>query len=106
MNSIKSINEDNMEFVLGSDEIKFVEGIVSEPMMISVPHTIALLKVDDAADIPSIKSVIRESVNPAKWVCVSVSEEQIVVDSIGNVIILIMDREAETLHQNFLDLVS
>lgn len=104
MTSIKSINDENIEYVLGTDEIQFVEGIVSEPMMSSQPHTVALLRVADDANIEDIKSKIKANVNPAKWVCVSVPEDQIVVDNIGNLVILIMDRESEPFHKNFLSL--
>ena len=40
-----------------------------------------------------------------KWVCVGVDPDNIIVDSIGDIVILIMsDTDAQDLHQAFLSL--
>ena len=51
------------------------------------------------------KKEILEEVNPRKWICVGVEEDKVIVDSIGDLVILIMDNNyPETLHENFKNL--
>jgi hypothetical protein len=57
------------------------------------------------ADIEKLKSEIKENVNPNKWVCVGVDPSNIIVDNIGDLVILIMsDTDAQALHSAFLAL--
>ena len=59
----------------------------------------------EGADIEQIKTAIKENVDPQKWICVGVDPEKIIVDNIGDIIILIMsDDQGEALHNAFLAL--
>lgn len=98
------INEENIAYFLGTNEIAYTEAVSSEPMISSVAHSVALIRVEDGADIEDIKAKIKASVDPIKWICVGVEEDEVIVDSIGNLVILIMDVNAETIHQSFLAL--
>lgn len=102
--NITAINDENIEYFLGTADIEYAEAIASEPMMSSIAHSIALVKVDDQADIEDIKSKIKSNVDGRKWICVGVDDDQIIVDNIGNLVILIMDRNSEVLHESFLSL--
>ena len=47
----------------------------------------------------------KENVDPMKWVCVGVDTKNILVDNIGDVLILVMSDEAgKALHEAFLSL--
>lgn len=98
------IDGDNMSYFLGSDEIALVEGLASEPMMSSQAHSVVLLRAEEGADIDAMMTVIKTSVDPRKWICVGVEEDEVIVDHIGDLVILIMDHEAEALHESFLKL--
>ena len=100
------ITKDNLEGYTGLKELEFESGIASESSVGSIAHSVVLLRVKDDADIEKIKKDIKANVNPRKWICVGVDdEENVIVDNIGNTIILIMDNEiAEDLHENFLSL--
>ncbi|MDI9488487.1 MAG: hypothetical protein QM222_04050, partial [Bacillota bacterium] len=64
-----------------------------------------LVRAKEGADIEKIKTDIKDNVNPMKWVCVGVSEENVIVDSIGDIIFLVMsDNQAQALHNAFLAL--
>ena len=68
-------------------------------------YSLVLVRTKEGADIKKIKTDIKENVNPNKWICVGVSEENIIVDSIGDVIFLVMsDNGAKPLHEAFLAL--
>lgn len=97
------LTKDNLKGYTGLDDLEFEEGIASESMVGSIAHSVVLVKVDDKQDINKIKKDIKENINPRKWLCVGVDdEENVIVDNIGNVVILIMDNDiAQELHNNF-----
>ena len=73
--------------------------------MSSIAHSVVLIRLDDTSNINSIKEEIKEKVNPKKWICVEVEEENVMVESKGNLILLVMDNEyASLIKDNFLAL--
>lgn len=90
------INADNIEYFLGSSDIDYKEALASEPAMSSIPHSVVLLRVNEGADVEAIKTTIKENVNPAKWLCVEVTPENIIVENKGDLVILIMVEEQVT----------
>ena len=84
------LNDENVEYFLGTSDIDYKEGLASEPMMSSIAHSVVLVRMNEGADIEAAKTKIKESVNPRKWICVEVSEDDVIVDSRGDMIILIM----------------
>jgi hypothetical protein len=92
-------------YFLGKDDIEFESAIASEPIISPSAYSLCLVRVKEGADIEAIKLSIKENVNPMKWVCVGVDPDKVIVDSIGDVIILIMsDDEGNALHDGFLAL--
>ena len=65
-------------------------------MIGAIAYSVVLVRMEDGADIEAAKTAIKENVNPRKWVCVEVPEEDVIVKSKGDLIILIMV-ENETL---------
>ena len=96
------ITAENVVYFLGKDDIEFEAAIASEAIMSPSAYSLCLVRVAEDADIEQIKLDIKENVDPFKWVCVGVDPDNIIVDNIGNVIILIMsDYEGEALHNSF-----
>jgi hypothetical protein len=98
------VTKDNSKYYLGTDNIEFSEALASEPLMGSFAHSLVLLRVENTSDIEKIKAEIKNNVDPRKWICVGVEQENVVVDNIDNLIILIMNNESEKLHKAFLSL--
>lgn len=98
------LDADNMVYFLGSDGIDMVEGLASEPLMSSIAHSIVLLRVSEGADVAAIMETIKKNVDPRKWICVGVEEDEVIVDHVGDLVILIMEAEAKTFHESFLKL--
>lgn len=99
------LNSDNIEYFLGTSDIDYKEGLASEPLMSSIAHSVVLLRMNDGADIEATKTKIKSSVNPRKWICVEVDENDVIVDSKGNLIILIMvNDDAKKLDESFQNL--
>lgn len=86
---------DNIEYFIGTRDIEYEEILASEPMMSSIAYSVVLVRMKDGSDIEAAKQQILNTVNPAKWFCVEVPKEDVIVKNRGNVIILIMVADAE-----------
>jgi len=87
---------DNIEYYIGTKDIDYEEIYVREPMMGSIAHSVVLVRMKDGADIEDAKTKIKENVDPRKWICVEVPEEDVIVKNKGNLIILIMVADETT----------
>jgi hypothetical protein len=102
---VQKIDATNIEYHLGTAELSFKEAIASEPEISPSAYSLCLMRVEDGADIAQIMAKIKDHVNPMKWVCVGVDPKNIIVDHVGDVIILIMsDEQGDKLLDSFLAL--
>ena len=103
----REITDENSQYYLGIDLSQVQEALASEAMISSIAHSVCLLRAKEDTDIEALKTSIKENVDPNKWVCVGVAQDHVIVDNIGNLIILIMDDFApEQLHDAFLALAT
>ena len=95
------VDSESVEYYLGTTEVSFKEALVSEPMMGSVPHSVVLVRLNDAKNAEDAVTKIKENADPRKWICVEASN--VVVKSKGDLVILIMSNEdlASKLDANF-----
>ena len=87
-----------IEYAIGTYDIEYDEIYESKPMIGSIAYSVVLVRMKDGADIEAAKTKIKEKVDPRKWICASVPEEDVIVKSKGDLIILIMV-ENETLRE-------
>lgn len=90
------VTDENVEYFLGSKDIEFEEALASEPGIGSIAHSVVLVRVKDNANIEAIEEEIENSINPRKWVCVGVEEDDVIVEDKGNLIALIMIEDETT----------
>lgn len=90
------INEENIEGFIGTSEVEYKEAIASESMVGSIAHSVVLLRAKDTKDVEKIKTAIKENVNPRKWICVGVEEDDVIVDSKGDLVVLILINDETT----------
>ena len=99
----QELTEENLEYFIGTKDIKWKEAMVSESLTGSIAHSVVLIRMKDDAtskDIEEAKKEIKEKANPRKWICVEA--EKVYVESKGNLIILIMSNDlADSLKTNF-----
>lgn len=87
------VTKENVAYYLGTEEIKFTEALASEPMMSSVAHSVVLVRVEAGTDIEAAKQMIKDKVDGRKWICVGVEDANILVENVGDLIVLVMDNE-------------
>lgn len=102
-----TLTDESLSNYIGTSDIKWKEAIASESSVGSIAHSVVLIRMDDKAtskDIEEAKNKIKESVNPAKWVCVEA--EKVYVESNNNLIVVVMTFEdiADPIKNNFLNL--
>jgi len=101
----KQIGVDNEEYNLGKAGIEYESGIASESMMRPGNYSLCLVRVKEGADVNKVKKEMKENVNPNKWICSGVDPKNVIVDSLGDVVFLVMsDDYANPLHEAFLAL--
>lgn len=84
------VNDENIEYFLGTKDIEYEEALASESGIGSIAHSVVLVRVKENADVKKIKEAIADNVDSRKWVCVGVEEDDVIVESKGDLIILIM----------------
>ena len=95
------LTEDNVNYYLGISELAFKEGLASEPLVGSIPHSVVLIRINNLDDKETVKREIKENVDPYKWICVGVEQKDVIVDSYGDIIVLIMSKDSAKLHEGF-----
>lgn len=99
------ITPENESYYLGTTDLGYTEALASEPMMSSIAYSVCLVRMENVEDVEAAKEAIRENVDPRKWICVEVDADKIIVDNIGDLIILIMNNDVgDVLHESFLAL--
>ncbi|MEG0022373.1 MAG: hypothetical protein RSB77_04625 [Bacilli bacterium] len=102
------VTKENVNSFLGLENMDGIEkALASEPGIGSIAHSVVLIRTTKDADIEKMKTDIKENVNPRKWICVGVEKEDVIVDSKGDLIILIMvdpKADAQKLHESFKNL--
>lgn len=96
------VTEENMEYFLGTKDIKIKEALASESGIGSVAHSVVLVRVQEEKDVNSVMEKIRENINPRKWICVGVEDDEVIIKNKGDLIIVIIaEYDREKLEEGF-----
>ncbi|MDL2217780.1 hypothetical protein LJC27_03895 [Christensenellaceae bacterium OttesenSCG-928-M15] len=96
------INAENEAGFLGVTGLDYKEALACEPMISAIAYSVCLVRMNEGADVEAAKTAIKDNVNPAKWICVQVDPSNVIVESAGNVIVLIMSNDyAAALSESF-----
>lgn len=94
--NVLEVVPDNITYYIGTTDIEYEEILASEPMMSSIAYSVVLVRMKNGANIKDAKTKIKENVDPRKWMCVEVPEEDVIVKNKGDLIILIMVEDETT----------
>lgn len=86
------VTVDNFEWYFFIPTIDGAEAMVSEPLMGSIAHTIALVRLPEGVDVEETRAEIEANVNPHKWICVEAEKTSVVAR--GDLILLAMGETA------------
>ena len=89
------LNDENIESFIGTDDIEYTEAIASESMVGSNAHSVVLIRVEDASKVEEYKEEILENVNPRKWICDGVEKEEVIVESKGDLIMVVIVQDKD-----------
>ena len=82
------VEKESAEAFLGTTEVNYKEALAREPMISSIPHSVVLVRLNDAKEAAAAVEKIKANVNPRKWICVEASN--VIVKSKGDLVVLIM----------------
>ena len=99
------LTKDDIGYFTGVADLDFSEAMASEAMISAIAHSVVLVRMNEGADIEEAKKQIETNADPRKWVCVEA--EKVIVDNLGDLVILIMSNEAtaDTIHASFQGLI-
>ena len=86
---------DSEEYYLGKAGLNYTESYIGEPMMSSVAFSMVLVRVENPEEAETIAAEIKANVNPNKWICVGVEEDQVQTAYVNDVVFLIMAENAD-----------
>jgi len=104
MHAESYLTDENVVYNIGTADVKYSEGIVSDAAIMTIPHSLVLIRAKSGSDIEKAKQNIRENIDPRKWICAGVEQENVIVDSIGDLIFVVMSENASAYHSSFLSL--
>ncbi|MDR0326333.1 MAG: hypothetical protein LBI19_09595 [Oscillospiraceae bacterium] len=93
-----------IEYFIFAKGIPFSKGVASEAAIGAIPYSLVLLRLESGANVEDVKKTIRDNANPAKWICVGVDPGDVIVDNIGDLVVLIMSDNSKAIHEAFLKL--
>lgn len=98
------ITEDMEEYLLGTTEIDYTEGLYSAPRMNAIAYQCVLLRLPEGADAEAVMQTLQDNADPRKWICVEA--ESVLTANIGDVVLFIMadSNNAEAVRASFLTL--
>ena len=97
----QEVPADAFEGVFFIPAVEGATGVMSEPMMSSIAHSVCLMRVAEGTDVEATRAAIEANMNPRKWLCVEAEKSGVIAN--GNTILLVMCAEAnyQTIVDNF-----
>ena len=90
---------DSVAFFLGTSDVTFKRAVVSEAMISSIAHSVAVLELEDGADAAAVAATLKETAPVGKWVCVM--PEQSGTAHRDNFVMMAMSNSADAILANF-----
>ena len=88
--------DEGMEFFLGSaDYPPFADLAVVQPMISIDTRMLYVIRAADEKDVPEIKADLEKNIDPNRLICVTFSLDDVVMDSKGDVVFMIINSKAE-----------
>ncbi|MBR4073798.1 MAG: hypothetical protein IKK22_00110, partial [Firmicutes bacterium] len=99
---IDKTNAEDVAFHLGTADVTFKRGVISQAMMSSIAHSVVVLELEDGVDAAAVAATLEEAAPVGKWVCVV--PEQVGAAHRGNIVMVAMSNSADAILANFANL--
>ena len=96
---IDQTDAETVAFYLGTNDVTFKRGVVSEAMISSIAHSVVVLEMEDAAAAEAAAATLKETAPVGKWVCVV--PDQVGTAHRGNIVMMAMSNSADAVLANF-----
>ena len=97
--------ESGIVYYIGARGLPFTEGLASEAMIGAIAHSVVLLRLAPGADVEGVKRQIREGIDPMKWICNGVTRDEVIVENIGDLVLLVLSPDGPAYREAFFKLV-
>ena len=98
---------DKFEYYFGTSNIKFQEALASDAIFNSIAHSVVLIRVSRDENVSALMDRIKKSNVGMKWICAGVPQNEVIVDNIGDLVVIIIDKDnPKALHNSFKKLAS
>lgn len=95
------LTDENFTYYTFAAPVEGVEGLVSEPIIGSIPHSLVILRAADADAATALAKEMEENIDLRKWICVEA--EKGIVSAHGSTVMMVMSSTAaaDTIAANF-----
>ena len=83
------------EYYLGKQGFNYTEALAAEPMITAQAFSMVLIRTENAEESAKISEEIVKVVDPRKWLCVGVEEDEVKSAYVNDLVLLIMAPNAE-----------
>ena len=83
------------EYYLGKQGFNYKEALAAEPMITAQAFSMVLIRTKNAEESAKISEEIVKVVDPRKWLCVGVEEDEVKSAYVNDLVLLIMAPNAE-----------
>lgn len=82
-------NAENVKYLTGLDSTDLISDmVISESMMGSQAYSLAMVRLNDAADAKTVAQQMHDGIDTRKWICVEADDLRVVAS--GDIVMLIM----------------
>ena len=89
------VDKEGEAYYLGKEGFNYKEALAAEPMMTSQAFSMVLIRTENAEESAKISEEIVKVVDPRKWLCVGVEEDEVKSAYVNDLVLLIMAPNAE-----------
>ena len=95
------LTKDNFEFFAFTAMPEGVEAIDADAFMSAVPHSVVLMRAQDAETAKQLAADVEANLNPAKWVCVEAEKTAVLVHNCTVLLVMSWSDVTDALTANF-----
>lgn len=96
-----ALTKDNFEYFAFTAMPDGVEAIAADSLINAVPHSVVLMRAQDAETAKKLAADVEANLNPAKWVCVEAEKTAVLVHNCTVLLVMSWSNVTDALTANF-----